>query len=533
MPLTQQGIDKNIIDAIRKALQLPIYETLSPTSTGTTPSFSLTATQSTFNVAALTAAAIQPAIHVVSVNGFQGTVVLTAVTNMGTCSGVTATLGSASEDIDPSTDAYDILNIVIGSCPVGNYTVVVTGTYGTETETVTITINVNATVNLCPNGNSDCGGSGQCVGGICYYPNGQSCTVDSDCAAGCKCISGSCYCPNQPKCKKDSDCGANQVCLGGNCYAQCCDADDNYCKSLNGPCSVCKKVQDASCGCRPIDQGGCWRCTTGSCAQLTISCPAQQTVCSSTAPQTINNTFSITNTTGEGYNVDIAIAEAPGTQCSCCTPPVITPSGYSIGPNATVNHTLSVGSICAADACYDYIMTVTVKAPWTNALIQTLSCTMKVCLTSGPCFVLEIQDYFLDGAWGGSASSIAGYTGCALQFNPACGQPGCCSLAGLFNVRLRSLNGFVGTVHVTCSSDCNGACGLAGDYSLSAGQTRSLGTVACACTTSKNDPGCPYYHGSSACGTESCSGVVTLTGTSGAITSTAVGFGTGYSAYCL
>ena len=92
-------------------------------------------------------------------------------------------------------------------------------------------------------GDADCDGDGQCTGGICYLPNGSSCSSNSHCVETC--ISGTCapYATTQGYCDTadDDDCEPNHACISSECLLHpgqsCLNNDECTDACVNGVCS--------------------------------------------------------------------------------------------------------------------------------------------------------------------------------------------------------------------------------------------------------------------------------------------------------
>lgn len=401
-----EGEVKNVVDALRRALQGPA-STLAAGTTTAGGSFTISLQPNSFTAPQGSANSYQSTIDVASQGGFNGLVTLTetdTLTAAGSSIGIpTNTVQVAPPS--PSNDGLVPLNVNVGaSTPTGSYTVTVTGSSTinglTSTVTATLTVVVGSGGKKCVN-NSDCGVGNVCSGGQCYTP------VDNTLIH-----TGPCVARDTSICSAETGTAA---CTGpdGNCYcastkAGCASQDC----SKQGPCSAGTLLNNCICGCTDC---------VGSGTPMTVSCPTEIDGFNIGVSNTATGSFVVTNNDPRDLNVTMSIVQA-GTPCSCCSgagPSLSTGGGYILNSGVSQTTIITVPFTCTTlNQCYSYNLKINAQRGVNTmsgfkaigGVVQTFTCPVKFCLK--PCSTTGTATATATGclAWCGFWSITDGIT---------------------------------------------------------------------------------------------------------------------------
>lgn len=296
--------------------------------------FTLTVTPNTVQHPQGTTNTYQQNLLATSVNGFSGTVTFTIQNNL--CSGGTAATLVNSVSVSPTSAGITVLNETVPtSCPIGNYTVTVTGVSGSITQTATLTVQVVGCAN------PPCGPGG-----------------------GTK------------KCTNDSDCGPGNICCAGNCYSRGPCTADSDCTSTYGACSKCVSTNDPKPACLFQHCTICQGAPTG----ISVICPAEIDGIVNAAQTVYSTTMSVTNLSSSSSQ-SVTVGGQFLNFIPCIGPVTISPGSFTLAPSGSQTVTLTAYIACATAQCLNYQLKVTAGS-------QVVSCALQICAVactaSGP-----------------------------------------------------------------------------------------------------------------------------------------------------
>lgn len=368
MSSTSPGETKNIVDALRRALQGPASQ-LAGGASSAFGSFSISLQPSTEQTPGGTAQTFQSTIDVSALNGFIGSVTLTetdTLTGPGFGSvGIPTSLVQVGPS-SPTNDGLVPLNVnVTANCPSGQYLVTVTGTATNNGQTqiaqAVLTVTVGSGIQKC-NSDSDCGAGGNCDNGQCISPIDNliiGCGT-SPCGSG---GIGTNPC-NTSRCRNlcsGEQAGLAPVWLAGCCYctsktycSQNCPQYTAQCQAQWGPCS------QAFCDAQNICV--CTHCK--STTPISVTCPSNMVACmdATTPTATIaSGLFALTNTNPSNtYGITMSVVPT-GPNCSCCGGgPVLSTSGFYLTPTGSQQVMVSVPVTCAKKQCYNWNLKISI-----------------------------------------------------------------------------------------------------------------------------------------------------------------------------
>jgi hypothetical protein len=464
---TTPGEFKNVIDALRRALQGPV-STLAAGLIGAGGQFTVSLSPSSYSIPAGQAQTCPVTVTITSQNGWFGTVNLTEQDNF--CTGTAQTFSQQTGiAVTPNAPGVATWTLAfLNNCPSGTYKGTVTASASaTQYQSADLLVIVGWGQKQCQH-NSDCGPGLECVNGVCYSPPLENplgnCGGANNCS-NCTNYTGICKLQNL----------GTPLCDSASCLCYCTEPDcsqhsDSECAAY-GPCSV------------PINVNGHCRCsipTVNQCDFVGIQCPSELDICVDTATGAVSGNsvnFGITNNSTINPTVSLRIIPINPIACPGFTGPTLSTSSVSLAPFGLSGYATTIGvsvvSTCATAGCYDYQIVATVSDPQNhNDVIQTLTCPLRICANTGPCFLVEVRCSSLSSDCGssrpwGTYETNNAPGGCNSMTSCPATIAGCCP-AGEYDARLVSKNGFSGnvTITITKGSSCAGDGSMPGVYLL-------------------------------------------------------------------